>query len=796
LALLEWPRLCQQLAAFAATELGAGAARQLQPPQARAQSERLLAQTQDIRTLEAQLTEAQWSFAGIEAVGDTLERARKGSLLAPQEPLDVATTLAGVRRLRRTIESLEAGTVPAIAEVVAQLRTHPELERTIRHCIDEDGRVADQASDRLSELRAQIAALRERIERTLQQILQQHRSDIQDPIVTERGDRPVIPVKADRQGAIAGIVHDTSNTGATLYLEPQAVVGLGNQQRQYRRQERAEQERILRHLGQQIAAVKPDLDAVLEAATELDLATARAHYSDWLAATPPQLSDASAQDAIVLRGLRHPLLVWQAHREQGPAVVPIDIEIRPAVRAVAITGPNTGGKTVALKTLGLVALMAKAGLFVPAQEPVVLPWFERVLADIGDEQSLSQNLSTFSSHIRRIVRILDALPECGRGREAPLPALVLLDEIGAGTDPSEGSALAAALLRYLADRVRLAMATTHCGELKALKYQDERFENASVEFDGSTLAPTYRLLWGIPGRSNALTIAQRLGLAPEILEQAQQQLAGGSQAIDRTIAGLEAQRKQQERQAQEASEVLARAEQLYGEMSERAAALRAREQALQQAREREIDEAVEAAKAEIAQVVRELQQGSKTGHDVQKATQAVDAIAERHRAQATADAVQTGDYRPQAGDRVRIPRLDRTAEILSDPAQGDAVTVRFGMMKMQVPLSDIESLDGRKAAAPAPPPDPPSPAAEESAPLTLDLRGSRIADARAQLETAIAQHPGPLRIVHGKGTGRLRQGVHAFLAEHPQIAQFELAPPEEGGDGVTITHPAGEAALS
>jgi DNA mismatch repair protein MutS2 len=332
--------------------------------------------------------------------------------------------------------------------------------------------------------------------------LQRQSGAVQQQVITQRGDRFVIPVKAPQKDAIPGIVHDTSSTGATLYIEPNAIVGLGNQLRVHRRQEQAEEEAVLRALTEQVAAVKSDLDQLLAVATTLDLATARARYSLWLEANPPRFIDRNVGEIITLRELRHPLLVWQQQHEQGTPVVPINVQIQPQIRVVAITGPNTGGKTVTLKTLGLAALMAKVGLFVPAREPVELPWFDQVLADIGDEQSLEQSLSTFSGHIRRISRILAAL---GSGEESvptptnpheqensgespllptpysllPTPSLVLLDEVGAGTDPAEGSALAIALLQYLADHAQLTVATTHYGELKALKYQDERFENAS-----------------------------------------------------------------------------------------------------------------------------------------------------------------------------------------------------------------------------------------------------------------------------------------------------------------------------
>ena len=422
LELLEWSRLCQHLATFAATKLGAVAARHLQLPATQPESLQLLAQTKEVYQLESQLTTG-LSFEGIHDIGESLERAEIQGVLSGEELLAIATTLAGVRRLRRVIDDQE--NVPVLAQLVAEVRTYPELEQEIHRCIDDRGDVADRASPKLAGIRNQIKSLRDRIYQVLNGILQRQGGAIQQQVITQRGDRFVIPVKAPQKDAIPGIVHDTSSSGATLYIEPNAITGLGNQLRTQQRQEHVEVEAVLRALTQQVAAVKPDLVQLLAVATTLDLATARARYSLWLQANPPRFIDRKDGEIITLHELRHPLLVWQQQHEQGTAVVPINVQIQPQIRVVAITGPNTGGKTVTLKTLGLAALMAKAGLFVPAREPVEIPWFEQVLADIGDEQSLEQSLSTFSGHIRRISRILEAIGQeaGGRSQESGVSAI-------------------------------------------------------------------------------------------------------------------------------------------------------------------------------------------------------------------------------------------------------------------------------------------------------------------------------------------------------------------------------------
>ncbi|WP_199297577.1 endonuclease MutS2 [Microcoleus vaginatus] len=892
LELLEWPRLCQHLATFAATKLGVAAALDLQIPANQAQTAELLAQTQEAYQLESRAGGA-LSFEGIQDIGTSLQRAELQGLLSGEELLGIATTLAGARQLRRVIDVQPD--VPTLKELAAQLRTYPELEQEIHRCIDDRAQVADRATPKLAGIRVQMRQLRDRIYQILQGILQRQSNAVQEQLITQRSGRFVIPVKAPQKDAIPGIVHDSSASGATLYVEPHSTVNLNNQMRQLLRQEQAEEEAVRRALTEQVAAVKPDLDRLVVVVTTLDLAAAKARYSYWLQANPPkfielgepelalknpekedeekeekedeensensQLLIRNLRSQITLRQLRHPLLVWQQQHEQGFPVVPVDLTIGPHIRVVAITGPNTGGKTVTLKTLGLAALMAKAGMFVAAREPVELPWFDNILADIGDEQSLQQSLSTFSGHIRRISRILEVLHNKSQAEgeensnlsitnsqqqdqevtdtqntvsalpilkpklqvpqpqipitnsQLPIPkSLVLLDEVGAGTDPSEGSALAIALLQYLAQHSLLTVATTHFGELKALKYQDSRFENASVEFDDNSMQPTYRLLWGIPGRSNALTIAKRLGLLPSIVEEAQTYVGGASQDVNQVIAGLEAQRRKQETKAREATQLLHQTEKLHREVSQKAAALQERERELKIAQEVAVNEAIGSAKSEIAQIIRRLQSGNQTAQNAQQATDTLNQISEKHLPSRQQPAKPKPSFMPKVGDRIRIPSLGQTAEVLSGPDANEELSVRFGIMKMTVKLGEIESLDGQKpetkaqlakAAAQAQavatakakqaasePPKPNPEIAIRTANNTIDLRGARVSDAEIEIDRALSKavEYGVLWIIHGKGTGQLRRGVHEFLANHPQVSRFELASQKEGGAGVTIAY--------
>ena len=807
LALLEWPRLCQHLSTFTQTPLGAIAARYLLPPSQWEESQALLAQTQAVESIENS-PESNWHFKGIADITEPLARVERGGLVTGLELLAIAGTLAGVRRLRRVIE--ERDDLEILQTLVAEVRTLPELEQAIHHCLGEDGKVAERASPKLGEIRQKLKAVREQIQQKLQKIIQRQSNALQEAVITQRGDRFVLPIKAGYKEQMPGIVHDSSASGNTLYVEPQAIVELGNKLRQARRQEQTEEERILRQLSDQVLEVLLDLEHLLAIATRLDLATARVRYSFWLGAHPPQWLTPGDEKPITLRQLRHPLLHWQAEKEGGAAVVPITLTIDPAIRVIAITGPNTGGKTVTLKTLGLVALMAKVGLYIPAKEPVEMPWFAQILADIGDEQSLQQNLSTFSGHICRIIRILQALPSGVQDVLDPeidipdhpvFPSLVLLDEVGAGTDPTEGSALAIALLRHLADQPCLTVATTHYGELKALKYQDARFENASVEFDDQSLSPTYRLLWGIPGRSNALAIAQRLGLPLAIVEQAKDKLGGFSEDINQVIAGLESQRREQEQKAANAQKLLQETEIFYQQVSQKAASLQARERELKSYQDQEVQQAIAAAKEEIAKVIRQLQRGKPSAQKAQQATEILGQIQAEQKAKV---ALKPIGYQPTVGERIRIPSFGQTAEVTQVNPTAQTVNVTLGLMKMTVPMAEIESLDGKKVEPPPKPEPAPKkvkaepPATEAKPPPvlvrteknTLDCRGDRLERAESRLEKALNQalDAGVLWIIHGKGTGKLRQGVQEYLSHHPLVKSYALAPQNDGGAGVTIAY--------
>ena len=794
LALLEWPRLAGHVASFASTAAGERHCANLPLAESAAESQRLLAETTELLGLDGVL-EGGLSFRGVADIAATVQRCAKGGSAGGEELLALAATLAAARRLRRQID--DETLRPVCSALVADLRTLPELEQRLHFALEEGGRVADRASAELEGLRRQLHGVRAERRERLQELIRRWSALLQDAVVSERNGRPVLAVKAGAAGQIAGLVHDSSASGSTVFVEPQAVIPLGNRIRELEGRERELEAAILAELSALVGEEAEALAHLQAVLTRLDAAVARARYGAWLGAVRPELVEA-ADAPFLLRDLRHPLLLWQERREGGRPVVPVTLEVGAELRVVAITGPNTGGKTVTLKSLGLAVLMARAGLFLPCSGTPRLPWCGRVLADIGDEQSLQQNLSTFSGHIRRIARILAALPETGAAA-APGASLVLLDEVGAGTDPTEGAALAAALLRTLADRARLTVATTHFGELKALKYADPRFENASVAFDVDTLSPTYHLLWGIPGRSNALAIAERLGLDPQVIAAAARQLQpAGAGSVDRVIEGLEQERFRQQEAAEEAAALLARTDLLHEELLARWQRQKQAGAERQEQQRQRLEESIREGQGEVRRLIRRLRQAGQAGPEqagemARTAGQRLKRLEAAHRP--PLPRVEHNGWRPKPGDRVRLLALGKAAEVLAISDDGLELTVRCGVLRSTVPLAAIEGLHGEK---PSPPPAPPpvtvrsrrapgsrGPDVRTEA-NTLDVRGLRVHEAEALVEEKLRGANGPLWVIHGIGTGKLKRGLRDWLATLPYVERVADAERGDGGPGCSV----------
>ena len=780
LELLEWPLLCQQLSSFASTLQGRRHCCLGALPDSLPESLILQARTQEIASLDG-LLDGGLSFQGVGDLDMTLLRCSKGGVASGEELLMVADTLAAARRLRRQIDDPELR--PVCTALLADVATLPELEQRLKFAIEEGGRVADRASAALEGLRRQWQELRSRRRDKLQDVIRRWSAHLQDTVIAERHGRPVLAVKAGAGGQCPGMVHDSSASGSTVFVEPKSVVDLGNRLADLDGRIREEEQRVLAELSAAVADQVDGLFALMAVLLQLDLALARGRYGQWLGAVPPRLA-ASSDAPFTLQNLRHPLLVWQERRQQGPAVVPVSVDVSPALRVVAITGPNTGGKTVTLKSLGLAALMARAGLWLPCTGSPALPWCAQVLADIGDEQSLQQSLSTFSGHVKRIGRILEALDS------GPAPALVLLDEVGAGTDPSEGSALATALLRTLADRARLTVATTHFGELKALKYSDSRFENASVAFDSETLSPSYHLLWGIPGRSNALAIATRLGLDAGVIAEARSLLSPrGDGEANTVIRGLEEQRQRQQAAAEDAAALLARTELLHEELLKRWETQKQHSAERQERGRQRLETSIRSGQKEVRQLIRRLRDDQADGETARQAGQRLRKLEDRHRPEP--ERRQHQGWRPQVGDRIRLLALGKAAEVLAVSGDGLQLNVRCGVMRSTVELSAVESLDGRK-------PEPPAPVVQVKARRgsggaevrtsrnTIDVRGMRVHEAEAAVDDVLRAANGPVWVIHGIGTGRLKRGLRDWLASLSYVERVVDAEQSDGGAGCSV----------
>lgn len=713
-----------------------------------------------------------------------LDRAAIGGILAPEDLLEVLGTIGAARVIRRTFLKIDdaSGRFPAIDEFVSFISEHPSLEADLHRSISERGEVLDSASDTLRTIRLDLRRAHSRVVDRVQRILQssQFAPAIQDPIVTQRDGRYVLPVRADRRGQLPGVVHDTSASGQTLFVEPLEVVELNNRWRELQAAERHEIERILRRLSARVGDESDALRRSLDALAAIDLALAKARYASALRATRPRLTDDSSPlgRRISLRGARHPLL-------DQATVVPIELELGSRFRVLVITGPNTGGKTVALKTVGLMALMAQSGLFIPVDDGSELCIFDGVFADIGDEQSIEQSLSTFSSHMTRVIAML---------RDVTPQSLVLLDELGAGTDPEEGSALARSIIIELLERGCLAIGTTHYSELKAFAYTTSGAENGSVEFDLATLSPTYRLVVGVPGQSNALAIASRLGMPARVIQRAREFLNPDVERVDTLLNEIRDRRNEAQRATRDAER--ARAEAL--QLREQAEQTRIEADAIRESARQEALLEIEQELSEARQAVRrlrelppripasELQPTAKSAReDLEKATEQVRTAVRR---KPTRVATTTSPLK--LGDLVEITSLGGEGEVVGFSEDGEQADIQMGAFKVRQPLTMLTKVSGRKRAEPerriAPPPP------RRDVDMELHLRGQRAAGVDQMVDEyindAYLSRLPYVRIVHGKGTGALREVVRQVVSRHPLVERFETPPHYEGGDGVTIAY--------
>eukprot|EP00871_Galdieria_phlegrea_P000240 jgi/Galph1/1216/GphlegSOOS_G5932.1 len=729
------------------------------------------------------------SLNGCYEVEQSVELARRGRMLSPVELYKIASTCQVMRKLKRELGNSK-DMYPRLCSITEGIHNLTDLEQCVFSCIDEGGEVLDTASPALLQVRTQIRDTINNIKKSLNSSLREYEEYLQDYTWTERFGRFVIPVKSVTRDKVPGIVQDVSSSGSTVYIEPSCIRHLSNRLQQLRNIEAETIEEILRQLSENVSNEALAIMDISKALLRMDIILAKAQYSADINGKFPQLFDLfaykdSSDTKWNLKGIRHPLLLERG-KESASDVVPIDFLIRPGIAAVCITGPNTGGKTVALKTLGLVSLMAKAGLFIPSEhEEVSMPYFEDILTDIGDHQSVIDSLSTFSSHVLRLRRIIHA---------AHSRCLILLDEIGTGTDPKEGSALGKAVLRYLVDHVGFLVATTHHEELKILKYKDSRFENASVEFDNNLLAPTYRLLWGVAGRSNALLIAERLGIPSTILNEAKILLEKSTNDVSSIIEDVEKLRMENiymKEDLQRIQEVLNKREK---QLDERERRCGEHERELQEKKKLALMTELEMARKEIGKVVKEIQQYGSDAFYVTKKRQELESfVANKMNSEYSNTQLETF----QVGDMVQVEHLgSEPLKVVETENSKGELTVLLGSIRVKVRINEARKVPKKENTTRKKSFSKSSPGYVESSHQvhrrvkanTLDVRGCRLDDAIAKIENELGRsmEHNAYFIIHGYGT--LRKGILQYLTKHHLVKRTEDANIADGGQGVTIVY--------
>ncbi len=726
------------------------------------------------------------SLGGAHDVRDLIFKAQRGIPIEPQGLLDLRDTLRRSTILRRTLGRL-AGQYPRLAALVNDGEECVELQAAIARAISDNGEVLDSASARLAILRRELKIAFDRLQQKLNRIVSArgNATILQEQLISMRNGRYVIPIKADHKGKIAGIVHDSSASGATFWIEPLATVELNNAWRELQLNEEKEIRRILLALSEQAGEEAEAIVRTVEVLAQLDVIRARALLAAEMDAVAPQLlpwpkgaksgaAAAHSGSVLRLRAARHPLL--------DEDVVPVDVTLDKGGWIVVVTGPNTGGKTVTLKTVGLLTLMAQCGMQLPVEE-AELTVFRAVFVDIGDEQSIEQSLSTFSSHMTNIIRIME---ECDER------SLVLLDELGAGTDPTEGAALARALLNELRHRRATALVTTHHPELKVFAVQHEGLRNASMEFDLETLSPTYRLISGLPGRSNALVVAEGLGLPQSILADARSMVPMQDLIADDLLDELHRSRDEAQRQLGEAAALRAAAEVRFSELHERLRDIDGERREILLGARQEAETQLAELHARLTELRGQLQRAGQSIAPLEELRATVTAL-NKEQLNGEIDPLVSmleRDWAPGLGDVVWLERL--AAQGLVHELDGEEALVQIGSLRVRARYEDLAPAREIASAMPvirqqSEPDSSPLPA---SPGIELDLRGQRVEDAVERLERYLdaASAAGlPFgRIIHGKGTGALRHAVRERLHGHPLITQAQTAPLAEGGDGVTI----------
>jgi DNA mismatch repair protein MutS2 len=788
ISVLEYPKILARLAGFCDFSASMELARALEPTTSFDLAAARLAETSEARRL---LSIQDIGIGGAHDIRPAADLAARGGVLDPQQLLDVKATLISCRELKKSLER-KTDEYPRLAQIALGLPNPHGIVDAISRILSERGEVMDSASEKLARLRREVRTARDRLMSRLQRYLTESASKLQEQIITQRDGRYVIPLRAEFKGQIKAVIHDQSSSGATLFVEPLPVVELNNTVRELELQERDEERRILAEVSAQVGEHHEEIKYGVENLAMLDLAFAKAKYAEELHASEPLLKkeekgkkeNATPSSSLFqITKARHPLLDPQT-------VVPIDFNPRPGTRSVVITGPNTGGKTVSLKTVGLLVLMAQSGLHIPAESGSELPLFHSVWADIGDEQSIEQSLSTFSGHITNIIRIL---------KKADSRSLIILDELGAGTDPQEGAALARAILNHLLERGMTSLIATHYPELKAFAHSTEGVVNASLEFDIATLRPTYKLTIGLPGRSNALLIAQRLGLDPEIVSVAKSEINPDDIRADKLLDDIRKERNRTSREREKLEKARARLEAQTKELEARIEKIEdERREVLAKARaEGELEVAVMRKNIEtLKQQMKKARQPLDAIKNVEEKIEKIEEKAETPVARKTFNVQRSTSNEPlKLGEKILVGSLNAEG-VVTALGEMDA-EVQIGSVRLRAKLSDLSRRTGDPVV-----PQKSQKAGETSnaerstlnvrtSPgLELDLRGQMADDAIDKLERYLEQAyltglPW-VRIIHGKGTGKLRQAVRDMLRGHAYVSSFEEGGDKEGGAGVTV----------
>ncbi len=771
---LEFDKILQQLLSYTQTDIAKQFIRDIQPS-----SDYDIVQTWQNETAESvSLIQKNHSIPipSMMNLSNAIKRLELGASLNGAEIAAIGRLLQSTQQVGDFFKQQqeEDHHYPALQYWVDQSIYLPEMVRQIEQTVSEEGLVLSSASTELAKIRRHQQQAEEQVRDRLNDILKNRAKLLSDSLITIRNNRYVLPVKAEYRASIGGTVHDQSSTGQTLYMEPQVVVNLNNRRNQLQVEEKAEIDRILLEMSRQLMPYHEDIRHNERIMGQLDFIQSRGNYARLINAVQPKLS---SQRHVALWQARHPLI-------DPEQIVPNDIILGEHYQALIITGPNTGGKTILLKTLGLLHLMGQSGLHIPAGEGSQIGLFDQVFADIGDEQSIEQNLSTFSSHMTNIVSIID---------QATHESLLLFDELGSGTDPQEGAALAMAILNYIHKLNAVVMATTHYPELKVYAHETPQTINASMEFDSETLSPTYRLLIGIPGRSNAFDISSRLGLREDILKDACEGTSTDSQSMNDLVANLERERRESELKNDQAQQMLDEAEKFLEDLKTEYQRYLDRKEAINERARQEANEKVQQAEEEANKIIQEirdlqLEQGQNTTikeHvliDKQKKMRDLKQPEHLKKNKVLKKAKKANQLK--VGDDVEVLTYGQRGTII-DQADDDHYVVQMGILKMTIPAKELEPIEkvDRKQKVNV------QRQAGNKVKTQLDLRGQRYEEAMRELnqyldQALLSNHP-MVTIIHGMGTGAIRGGVQKALKKHPQVDRFQYSPPNAGGHGST-----------